>query len=131
MFDLGWMELTVIAVTALIVVGPKDLPAMFKKVGYFAGRVRGMARDFQRAMENAADETGLKETAKMINSVSSVKDPKVMADSFLKDTNVEEQNKAATSKLNTESNNGTEQTPSSSKKKRKEDSNLTTKKLSK
>ena len=35
MFDLGWMELLVIGVVALIVVGPKDLPVMFKTVGNF------------------------------------------------------------------------------------------------
>ena len=56
MFDIGGLELLVIGVIALIVVGPKDLPGMFRTVGQFVGRMRGMAREFQRSMEAAADE---------------------------------------------------------------------------
>ena len=37
MFDLGWTELLVIGIVALIVVGPKDLPVLFKKGGQFVG----------------------------------------------------------------------------------------------
>ena len=59
MFDLGMMELLVIGVTALIVVGPKDLPVMFRKVGQFTGKMKGMAREFSRAMNDAADEAGV------------------------------------------------------------------------
>jgi sec-independent protein translocase protein TatB len=55
------MELLVIGIVALIVVGPKDLPVMFRKLGQFTGRVRAMAKDFQRAMDDAADEAGVKE----------------------------------------------------------------------
>ena len=73
MFDLGMMELLVIGVTALIVVGPKDLPVMFRTVGRFMGRMRGMARDFQRAMNDAADETGMRDIDRDIRKMTSAR----------------------------------------------------------
>jgi sec-independent protein translocase protein TatB len=63
MFDIGWMELLLIGVVALIVVGPKELPVLFRTVGRYMGKARGMAREFQRSMEQAADESGLKEAS--------------------------------------------------------------------
>jgi len=59
--DIGWMELMVIGIVALIVVGPKDLPVMFRKAGLFMGRIKGMAREFTSAMNDAADQTGMRE----------------------------------------------------------------------
>ncbi|GLQ34747.1 hypothetical protein GCM10007939_10300 [Amylibacter marinus] len=66
--------MVVVGVVALIVVGPKDLPMMFRKVGNFVGKARGMARDFQNAMHDAADESGVNELKKSIQDVSNVKD---------------------------------------------------------
>ena len=43
MFDIGWMELMVIGVVALIVVGPKDLPDMFRQIGRFTAKLRQMS----------------------------------------------------------------------------------------
>jgi sec-independent protein translocase protein TatB len=68
MFDLGWGEFMVIGVVALIVVGPKDLPVMFRTVGKYVGKARAMARDFSRAMEAAADEAGVKELDRSIKA---------------------------------------------------------------
>ena len=70
MFDLGWTELLLIGIVALIVVGPKDLPLLFRKVGKFVGKARGMAREFSRAMEDAADEAGVKEVSKSLKVAS-------------------------------------------------------------
>lgn len=70
MFDIGWMELMLIGIVALIVVGPKDLPGMFRTVGKFVGKARSMAREFQRSMEQAADETGLKEATKDLQGLN-------------------------------------------------------------
>jgi sec-independent protein translocase protein TatB len=74
MFDIGWSELMIIGVVALIVVGPKDLPIMFRKVGQYVGKARGMARDFQRAMDQAADESGVKDIADSVKKAADVKD---------------------------------------------------------
>ena len=71
MFDIGGLELLVVGVVALIVVGPKDLPGMFRTVGQFVGKMRGMAREFQRTMEAAADETGIKEATSGLRDAAS------------------------------------------------------------
>ena len=70
MFDLGWTELLVIGIVALIVVGPKDLPGMFRTVGRFVGKAKQMAREFSRAMNDAADEAGVSEVSKTLKSAT-------------------------------------------------------------
>ena len=67
MFDMGWSELLVVGVVALIVVGPKDLPVLFRKVGQFVGKAKGMAREFSTAMNDAADDTGMREISSGLN----------------------------------------------------------------
>ncbi|NBE08962.1 Sec-independent protein translocase protein TatB [Paragemmobacter ruber] len=71
--EIGWTELMVIGVVALIVIGPKDLPEMFRTLGRFTAKARAMARDFSRAMEQAARETGVDEVAKDLKTVASPK----------------------------------------------------------
>ena len=70
MFDIGWSELLVVGVVALIVVGPKELPRLFRTVGQFVGKARGMAREFQRAMDRAADEAGVKDVKETFQEAS-------------------------------------------------------------
>ena len=72
--DFGWSELLVIGIVALIVVGPKDLPGMFRQLGKFTAKIRRMAREFQRAMEDAADEAGVKETASSLKKMTSARE---------------------------------------------------------
>lgn len=79
MFDIGWSELLVIGVVALIVVGPKDLPVMFRSLGRVTAKARAMARDFTRAMEDAARETGLDEASKGLSQVARAKAPGLAA----------------------------------------------------
>lgn len=69
MLDIGWSELVLIGIVALIVVGPKDLPRMFHALGRMTGKARGMAREFQRAMDDAAKASGLDEVKKDLNDI--------------------------------------------------------------
>lgn len=73
MFGLGWSELLVVGIVALIVIGPKDLPGMFRTMGQFTGKARMMAREFSRAMEQAADESGVKDVSKTLNAAANPK----------------------------------------------------------
>ncbi|XDA96757.1 Sec-independent protein translocase protein TatB [Sulfitobacter sp. LCG007] len=68
MFDIGWTEMLVIGIVALIVVGPKDLPVLFRTLGQFVGKAKGMAREFTRAMHDAADESGMRDVHKSLNT---------------------------------------------------------------
>src|SRR3990172_10045113 len=69
MFDIGWSELLVIAVVAIVVVGPKDLPKLMRSFGHYAGKLRRAASDFQRQFEEARRESEVEEVTKAIESV--------------------------------------------------------------
>lgn len=73
MLDIGWSELVLIGVVALIVVGPQDLPQMFRTLGRFTAKARSMAREFSSAMESAAKEAGLDEATKDLRGLTSKK----------------------------------------------------------
>jgi sec-independent protein translocase protein TatB len=68
MFDIGWSELLVIAVVAIVVVGPKDLPRLMRGFGTYAGKLRRAASDFQRQFEDAMRESEIDEVRKAIES---------------------------------------------------------------
>ncbi|AGI72861.1 putative sec-independent protein translocase protein TatB [Octadecabacter arcticus 238] len=71
--NLSWMEMLVVGIVALIVIGPKDLPGMFRQVGQFVGKAKGMAREFSSAMNAAADESGINEINKTIKAAANPK----------------------------------------------------------
>ncbi len=61
---IGWSELFVLAVLALIVIGPKDLPRVMRTFGRFVGKARAMAREFQTSFEEIAREAEMEEMRK-------------------------------------------------------------------
>ncbi|MEM9853316.1 MAG: Sec-independent protein translocase protein TatB [Pseudomonadota bacterium] len=67
---MGWSELILVGVVALIVVGPKDLPVMFQALGKMTAKVRRMAREFSNAMNEAADASGAGDIAKDLKGLS-------------------------------------------------------------
>ena len=71
--DLSWSEILVVAIVALIIIGPKDLPGMFRELGRFTAKVRAMGREFSRAMEAAAKESGVKDVAEDLKKATSPK----------------------------------------------------------
>lgn len=59
MFDIGWGELVLIAVVALIAIGPKELPGALRALGQWTGKIRRMAGEFQQQFQDAMREAEL------------------------------------------------------------------------
>ena len=71
MLDIGWPELMLITVVALIVIGPRDLPAAIRTVTTIIRKVRGMAAEFQGGLEEIARESGIDDVKKSVEDVIS------------------------------------------------------------
>ena len=67
MFDIAPTELLIVALVALVVIGPKDLPRVMRTVGHWVGRARGMARHFRSGIDTMIREAELEEMEKKWN----------------------------------------------------------------
>jgi sec-independent protein translocase protein TatB len=67
--DIGGSEILVIAIVALIVVGPKDLPVLLKKLGQFMAKLRGMASEFRASFDEMARQSELDELRKEVEAM--------------------------------------------------------------
>lgn len=66
MFDMGWSELLLVAVLAIVFIGPKDLPRVMRTLGQYVGKMKAMAREFQNSFDELARETELDELRKQV-----------------------------------------------------------------
>jgi sec-independent protein translocase protein TatB len=69
MFDIGWSEIAVIAVVALIAIGPKELPGVLRMVGQWMGKARKMATEFQGQFQEAMREAEMADLKKSFDEV--------------------------------------------------------------
>jgi sec-independent protein translocase protein TatB len=69
MFDIGWSEMLLVAVIAIVVIGPKDLPAALRQAGKWMGAVRRMASEFQGHVNEAMKEAELDELRKELTDL--------------------------------------------------------------
>jgi len=69
MFDIGWSELVVIAVVALIAIGPKELPGVLRMVGQWMSKARKMAAEFQGQFQEAMREAEMADLKKSFDEV--------------------------------------------------------------
>jgi sec-independent protein translocase protein TatB len=69
-FGIGASELLIIAIVALLVVGPKDLPRLLRTIGQFTRKIQGMAREFQEHLNEAAKEAGVDDIKKEVTSLT-------------------------------------------------------------
>jgi len=67
MLDFGWTELAIIAVIALMVIGPKDLPKVLRTMGQWTRRLRGLAREFQGHIDDVIRDSDLEDVRDGVN----------------------------------------------------------------
>ncbi len=72
MFEVGWTELLVIAVVAIVVIGPKDLPRVMRMVGQWTGKMKRMAREFQGQFNEALREAELEDVRKDVEAIAKI-----------------------------------------------------------
>ncbi len=70
MFDIGWQELFIVAVLALLVIGPKDLPRALRAMGKWVRKARVLARDFQGGLDDVMREADLDDLKNQMDSAS-------------------------------------------------------------
>src|SRR6266508_2781646 len=70
MFEIGWGELLVIGIVALIAIGPKELPGVLRMVGQWMGKVRRMASEFQNQFHEAMREAEMADLKKQVEEMS-------------------------------------------------------------
>jgi sec-independent protein translocase protein TatB len=71
MFDIGWGELVVIGIVALIAIGPKELPTVLRTLGQYMGKVRRMASEFQGQFQEAMREAEMADLKKHAEDIKS------------------------------------------------------------
>ncbi|HVZ14980.1 MAG TPA: Sec-independent protein translocase protein TatB [Bauldia sp.] len=69
MFEIGWTEILLIALVAIVVIGPKDLPRAMRIVGQWTGKMRRMAGEFQRQFNQALKEAELDDVRKDVEAI--------------------------------------------------------------
>jgi sec-independent protein translocase protein TatB len=67
MFDIGWSELVIIGIVALIAIGPKELPGVLRSLGHWMGKVRSMASEFQGQFREAMREAEVADLKKQFD----------------------------------------------------------------
>jgi sec-independent protein translocase protein TatB len=72
MFDIGWSELLVIGIVALIAIGPKELPGVLRAVGQWMGKIRRMASEFQGQFQEAMREAEMADIKKSVDEMTDV-----------------------------------------------------------
>jgi sec-independent protein translocase protein TatB len=71
MFDISWTEFLLIGVVALIVIGPKELPAVMRTLGQYTRKIRSMAADFQNQFQEAMREADMADLKKQVDDMAS------------------------------------------------------------
>ena len=83
MFDIGWSEMLLIGMVAIVVIGPKDLPKALRTAGQWLGQARRVAREFKASVDDMVRESELEELRRQTEQMSrfTLEEPKPAAPS--------------------------------------------------
>ena len=90
MFDIGWTEITVILVIAIIVIGPKELPKVLRTVGQWVARAKAMTRDFRDHVDEMVRETEIEDLQKQAENIKTFDAKSIIDDTIDSDGNIRE-----------------------------------------
>ena len=71
MFEIGWSELLLIGIVALIAIGPKELPTVLRTLGQWMSKLRRMASEFQSQFQEAMREAEMADLKKQVDEMTS------------------------------------------------------------
>lgn len=83
MFDLAWSEILVIAVVALVVIGPKELPLLLRNVGQWIRKARSLASEFQSGIDQMARDAEIAELRKQVEQAKDYATGKIEPEKFI------------------------------------------------
>lgn len=91
MFDIGWSELLVVGLVALVVVGPKELPGLMRTIGGYIRKIKQTASQFQRQFEEAVEESEIGKLKSSVDELSRDLNPdKIMGEMGIDDELMDE-----------------------------------------
>ncbi len=93
MLDIGWTEILVIAVVAIVVIGPKDLPRTLRTVGQWIAKARGITRDLQNSVNDMIAESEIDELRKAGESLGEIGSAEMMGPDDFKIDSLTDQSK--------------------------------------
>ena len=82
MLDIGWSEMAVIALLALVIIGPKDLPRVMRTMGKWAHKARAVSREFQSGIDEMIREADLEDAKKTLDATRNIGLDKVVEDTI-------------------------------------------------
>lgn len=82
MFDIGWAEMGIVAVIALLVIGPKELPRTMRTAAQWFGKAKSLAREFQSGLDDIVRDADLEDARTALNTTRNFSPKKILSDTI-------------------------------------------------
>ena len=83
MFDIGWDELLLIGLVALVVIGPKELPGVLRTLGHWVAKARSLAGEFRSHVDDMIRETGVDDMKREFQDMAMPPERKELEDNLM------------------------------------------------